>query len=325
MICSKKMLNKIPKLSIIIISYNTRGMTLGCIHSVFSETKNVSFEVIVLDNASIDGSYEAIAKEFSDKIKNQKIKLISSPFNLGFAVGNNLAVDDAKGEYLLFLNPDTLIMNRAIDKMISFAEKNQEAGIWGGRTQFADYSLNPASCWSRQTLWSLLCQALGFSSMFRRSTFFNPEGIGGWDREGQREVDIVSGCFFLIRCELWNKLSGFHTDFFMYGEEADLCLRARSFGARPIVTSKSTIIHYGGASESVRADKLIRLLKAKRMLIHRHFHSVVVRTGVYLLTAWPLSRWIAHNILAALGRSDSKESAKVWGETWHRRNEWLSS
>lgn len=231
------MLNKNPKLSIIIISYNTRELTLGCIRSVFSETKNLSFEVIVLDNASIDGSYDAITKEFSDKINIQNIKLISSPFNLGFAVGNNLAVDDAKGEFLLFLNPDTLIMNRAIEELISFAGKNQEAGIWGGRTQFADYSLNPASCWSKQTIWSLLCQALGFSSLFRRSTFFNPEGIGGWDREGQREVDIVSGCFLLIRCEMWKKLNGFHSDFFMYGEEADLCLRARSFGARPIVTS----------------------------------------------------------------------------------------
>ena len=315
----------VPKLSIIIISYNTRKMTLDCIYSVLSETKNLLFEIIVLDNASNDDSYEGILKEFSDEIGNNVIKVISSPINLGFAVGNNFAVDVANGEFILFLNPDTLIFNNAIEKLISFAAENQEAGIWGGRTKFADFSLNPTSCWSKQSLWSLLCQALGFSSMFRKSTFFNPEGIGGWDREGQREVDIVSGCYLLIRRGLWKKLNGFQSDFFMYGEEADLCLRARSLGARPIVTSESTIIHYGGASETVRADKLIKLLQAKRLLIHRHFHSVVVKIGLNLLTAWPLSRWVAHKILAILGRIDSKESAKIWEEIWHRRNEWLTS
>lgn len=307
-----------PKLSIIIISYNTREMTLDCIRSVFSETKNVSFEVIVLDNASMDGSCEAIVQNFNDKVK-----LLPSSRNLGFANGNNRAVAEAKGTFILLLNPDTIVLDRAIDRLMSFAEAHPEAGIWGGRTQFADYSLNPASCWSRQTLWSLLSQALGLSSMFRRSNFFNPEGIGGWDRESQREVDIVSGCFLLIRHELWNQLRGFHPNFFMYGEEADLCLRARSFGVRPVVTSVATIIHQGGASEKVRADKLVRLLKAKALLIRRHFHPSVVGAGIILLAAWPLSRWVAHFILTSLGRPGSRESTKVWRETWNRRNEWL--
>lgn len=312
------MITKNPKLSIIIVSYNTRKMTLECIRSVFSETKTVTFEVIVLDNDSQDDSYEAIADEFGDRIR-----LISSTRNLGFAGGNNRAIEQADGEFLLLLNPDTVVLDGAIDKLIDFAGQNPAAGIWGGRTQFADLTLNPASCWSRQTLWSLVSQALGLSSIFRRSNMFNPEGIGGWNREGEREVDIVSGCFLLIRRELWQKLNGFHPDFFMYGEEADLCLRARSFGARPIVTSAATIIHYGGASERVRADKMVRLLKAKCLLIKRHFSPGVISPGVALLAAWPLSRWLAHAFLAGLGRSQSRESTQVWREIWIRKKEWV--
>lgn len=308
------------KLSIIIVNYNTREMVLECLRSILFETENVSFEVIVLDNASTDASYEAIAQNFGN---NDKIRLIPSPRNLGFAAGNNYAATDAKGEFLLLLNPDTVILNRAIERLISFAELHPDAGIWGGRTIFADYSLNPASCWSKQTFWSLLSQALGLSSVFRQSNIFNPEGIGGWNRQGDREVDIVSGCFLLIRYELWNQLNGFNPEFFMYGEEADLCLRARSLGARPVVTSAATIVHYGGASEKVHTDKMVRLLKAKNLLIRHHFHPTIARISGLLITTWPLTRWIAHTILTLVNKHGSRESAEIWREIWKRRNEWM--
>src|SRR5690606_35725860 len=126
----------------------------------------------------------------------------------------------------------------------------------------------------------VFCVATGLSSLFRGSSLFNPEGYGGWKRDTVREVDIVSGCFFLIRRELWERLGGFDPAFFMYGEEADLCLRARKLGARPMVTPEATIVHYGGASERVRADKMVRLLQAKALLIRRHWGPVAARSGV---------------------------------------------
>ncbi len=309
-----------PILSIIVISYNTREMTLECLRSVFRETKNSEFELIVLDNASADGSVVAIREEFGNKVT-----LIPSIENLGFAAGNNLAAINAKGHYLLLLNPDTVVINSAIDRLIEFANANPASGIWGGRTLFGDGTLNPASCWSRQSVWSLLCQALGLTSLFRRSIIFNPEGIGGWDRGGEREVDIVSGCFLLVKRGLWEPLGGFREEFFMYGEEADLCLRAQALGAKPIVTSTATIIHYGGASEKIRVDKLVRLLNAKKLLIQIHFSFWSKRLGFHLLFLWPLSRYAFHSVLSAFGRSSSREAATIWGEVLSRKAEWYMS
>jgi len=305
-------------LSIIIINYNTPLHTLEALASVFRELKLNNYEVIVLDNASGDNSVETIKASFGDKIH-----LIASKTNTGFAKGNNLAIKQAKGEYLLLLNPDTLVQDHAIDELLSFAEMTPSAEIWGGRTLFADGSLNPFSCWQRQTLWSLLSQAIGLSSLFRKSSFFNPEGIGGWDREGIREVDIVSGCFLLIKREFWLELKGFDSDFFMYGEEADLCLRAREKGASPVVTSKATIIHHGGASEKILTDKLVKLIKAKMLLICRHFTPLTIPIGVILFTCWPLSRYAVHGLLSLIGRRLSIQPRKVWGEVWRRRKEWL--
>lgn len=305
-----------PALSILIISYNTRDMTLACIRSVFEQTTRTPFEIIVLDNASTDGSADALEQEFGSRLT-----LIRSLDNLGFAGGNNAAAEHASGEYLLLLNPDTVVLDGAIDTVMDFAEARPGAGIWGGRTVFADGSLNPASCWSRQTLWSLASQALGLSSVLRKSSLFNPEAMGGWDRSGERSVDIVSGCFLLIRRELWDTLGGFHPDFFMYGEEADLCLRARSLGARPMVTADATIIHHGGASETVRADKLSRLLAAKTLLIDRHFPNRSRGLGKRLLAAWPLSRMIAHTVLSPI-RPSSRRGRAVWSRVWRDRDEW---
>ena len=187
-------INKQVDVSIIVVSYNTRDMTLECLRSIFRETRLIDFEIIVIDNASTDGSADAISTEFGESVL-----LLASSENLGFAAGNNMAATKAKGDMLLLLNPDTVVLNEALDHLYAFASQYPQAGIWGGRTLFGNGSLNPASCWSRQTLWSLFSQALGLSSLFRHSSIFNADGIGGWDRDGIRAVDIVSGCFLLLR------------------------------------------------------------------------------------------------------------------------------
>lgn len=304
-------------LSIIVVSYNTIDLTVNCLHSIFQETSADTFEIIVVDNASSDGSAEAIEREFGSRIR-----LISLSENIGFAAANNHAVQFTSGELLLLINPDTVVLNRAIERLVAFSHLSPSAGIWGGRTVFADGTLNPASCWARQTFWSLFCQATGLNSLCRRSSWFNPEAMGAWKRDAQREVDIISGCFLLIRRSLWMQLEGFRREFFMYGEEADLCLRARQLGARPVITPNATIVHYGGASEKIRADKLVRLLRAKTLLIELHFSCGAKRLGRSLLALWPLSRFLANALLAAAGRNLAKEKAEIWREVLDRRPDW---
>lgn len=298
-----------PIVTVIMVSYNTRDMTLAALRSVYAQT-HLPFELIVVDNASGDGSAGAIAAEFPDII------LLAEAENHGFAKANNVAAMRARGEYLLLLNPDTLVLDGAIDRLVAFAGARPDAGIWGGRSLFGDRSLNPGCCWRRMTLWGLMMQASGLSSLFRGNPILNPEGYGGWQRDDERAVDIVSGSFLLIKRDFWERLGGFDLRFVMYGEEADLCLRARALGARPRMTPDAQIVHYAGASEKVRADKMVRLLRAKILLIERHFPAWQRPMARGMFRLWPLSRALGTR---ALGRRDA---AATWAEIWARRGEW---
>jgi hypothetical protein len=306
-----------PVFSILVISYNTRDMTLACLRSIVAQTQT-PHEILVLDNASTDGSAAAIAAEFPG------ITLLAEMQNHGFARANNIAARQARGEFLLLLNPDTLVLDGALDRLMAFAQRVPEARIWGGRTVFADGSPNPASCWRRMDLWNLFCRATGLTGIFRDSPLFNSEAYGGWDRMSERDVDIVTGCLLLISRTDWERLGGFDPAFFMYAEEADLCLRARrAIDARPRVTPEVVIVHHGGASETVRADKMVRLLRAKRELIRRHFPVWQQPVAKALFDVVPVSRSIAFDVIAGLSlRSNAAESADVWTEVWKRRTEW---
>ena len=304
-----------PLVSILVISYNTRAMTLACLESVLAET-TVPHELIVVDNASPDGSAAAIAAAFPG------LRLIASRENLGFARGNNVAAREAKGRYILLLNPDTLVLDHAIDRIVAFAERTPAAGIWGGRTLHGDRTLNPSSVFGRVTLWSLFCRATGLALIFKGSAFFNPEGIGAWDRGDEREVDVVQGSFFLVRRALWDRLGGFDPVFRMYGEEQDLCLRARGLGARPRMTPEATIVHYHGAS-SRRADREIMTLKAQVTLVRRHLPAWQRPMALFLLGFWPWSRMVSGDAIARLsGRPGFSEAAAMWGDVWRARADW---
>ncbi len=308
--------NADPVLSIIVISYNTREMTLACLASVYEQT-NLPFQLIVVDNASSDGSAEAIACAFPDA------HLIAEDTNHGFAPAHDIALPHASAPWLLLLNPDTVVLDHAIDRLFAFSETHPKAGIWGGRTLYADRTLNPYSVWGRMTLWSTFCRVAGLSGLLRRSETFNPETYGLWERDQIREVDIVVGCLFLMRRADWDALGGFDSAFVMYAEEADLCLRARAAGHRPMMTPDAQIIHYGGASETVRADKMVRLMRAKTELVKRHFRPGTRHLGRALFALWPWSRWVATRVAGSLtGNASLKEKSRTWGEIWKRRSEW---
>lgn len=297
-----------PDVSIIVVSYGTREMTLECLHSIESGAGNASREVIVVDNDSSDGSPRAIAAEFPT------IQLIVQSANSGFAAACNLAAGEARGEYLLLLNPDTVVRGRAVEHLLAFARSRPEAGIWGGRTVFGDGSLNPMSCWRRPTLWSLLCSGLALDTRYPHSPLFNAYGYGGWRRDSARDVDVVAGCFLLIKKSLWDRLGGFDAAFFMYGEDVDLCLRARRLGFRPAIAPEATIVHHGSGTEEDKARKIRQVLAARALLIRRHFPWAKRQMGLALLALRPM-----------LGRKLAKQSLRgTWDEVWALRRQWMT-
>ena len=303
-----------PVLTVIVISYNTRDLTLTALQSLFDTTRETAIHVIVFDNASTDGSADAIEEAFP------QVELIRSRENLGFARANIGGAAAVRTEWMLLLNPDTECHAGAVDNLMGFARETPRAGIWGGRTVFPDGSLNIASCWMRITPRSLFCWAFGLSALFPRSEVFSPEAMGGWQRDSVREVDIVVGCFLLIRKALWDELGGFDLKYFMYGEESDLCLRAARQGYRPMITPDAQIMHLVGAATSSRADKMPRVFKARATLVRDHWSSWSVPVGLGLMWAGVALRYGAGTFLKPLRPGP----AETYGRLWRERGDWMA-
>jgi GT2 family glycosyltransferase len=160
--------------------------------------------------------------------------------------------------------------------------------------------------------------------MVPNSAIFSSESYGGWDRSTVRSVDIVSGCLLLIDRTFWRDLKGFDPAFFMYAEEADLCLRAIKHGAQPTVTPTATIVHYGAVSEISRAEKLVKVLKAKVTIMYRHWSPLKRDIGRGLMLMAPLTRWAACSFLAGFAhRQDLKARAREWRKVWTSRADWI--
>lgn len=303
------------ELTVIIVSYNTKSLTLRALETLYENAGNVRMRVILWDNASADGSADAVAAAFP------QVDLVRCPDNLGFAVANNRAAELVRSDWILLLNPDTETYPNAIYNLLEFAKANPQAGIVGGRTVFPDGSLNPSSCWKKISLWSLLSSALGLAAAFRDSPIFNVEGIGGWKRDTVRQVDIVVGCFLMIPTKLWRELEGFQAKYFMYGEEADLCLRAAKAGYRPMVTPDAQIMHLVGASTPQLGHKLIQLYRARATLILDHWSPATRKFGLALLGLISFNKMLRGRIMHQLGKG--APAHKAWMELWRARASWM--
>ncbi len=306
-------LDSAPEVTVIMVSYNTRDLTVRALETLLANAGDVRMDVIVWDNASADGSAEAIAERFPS------LRLVRSDKNLGFGMPHNILAEEIDTEWMLLLNSDTETHPGAVENLLAFARSHPEASIFGGRTVFPDGRLNPTSCWNRMTLWSLFAEAVGLTRAFRQSRFFNPEGIGGWQRDCVREVDLVTGCLFLLRTSLWHELGGFDRRYFMYGEETDLCMRAAARGHRLMITPESQIMHLGGASARNAASRVIQIMRSRASLVRDHWRPALVPLGVSML--W-LRVAIRRAISALLSRDD--EQVALWREVWSRRREWLA-
>lgn len=301
-----------PEVTVIIVSYNTRELTVAAVRTLLENSPGLAMRVVVFDNASADGSAEAVAAAFP------QVEVIANSDNIGFAAANNRIAGQATTPYVCLLNPDTETHANAINALLAFAKAHPQAGIVGGRTVFRDGSLNPASCWRMMTPWTLFTSTVGLARLFPNSGLFNREAIGGWRRDSVREVDIVVGCLMLVPTKLWRQLGGFDERFFMYGEDADLCLRARALGYRPTITPDATVMHLVGASTKRHADKVCAVMQAKSTLIRRHWPRWLVPLGIAQLWLWGLVRGLVSTI-----HPDAGQRSRL-RQIWRDRKRWLA-
>jgi GT2 family glycosyltransferase len=229
------------KLSIVIICWNDSKVIFDCLDSIYRETSAISFEVIVSDNGSTDGSIEQIEQKYP------QVRVVKNGANLGFAKGNNAGIRVAQGEYVLILNPDTVILNRALEKFVSFAEGHPEAGAFGCRVLNPDGSFqNPAR--PIPSVLGYLVAALCLRGLATFSKRFESDLYPGWDGRSEREIGFQSGCCILFQSKVLKSLKGFDERFFYHFEESDLCFRVWKSGSSVIYFPGAEITHLGGQS-----------------------------------------------------------------------------
>jgi GT2 family glycosyltransferase len=256
-------LNKID-VSIIIISWNTKKILKDCLDSIFAETLDVEFEVIVVDNASEDGSAQMVKNEFPNVI------LLQNKKNLGFAAANNQAFKVTKGRYVLLLNSDTLILKNAIKRTVVFADKHPRAGVVGCRVLNQDLTLQP-TCFMYPSAVNLFLSATYLYKMLPRNRFLGREHMTWWDRNTEREVQVVTGCYLLVRKVALDKIGGLDEGFFMYAEETDFCFRVKKAGWQIFFSPTAEIIHLGGASSKLNRPAMILQARASILrFIRKH-------------------------------------------------------
>ncbi len=229
-------------LSIIIVNYNVKEFIQNLLHSIAKAARNIQYETIIVDNASNDGSVEFLKEKYPE------VKLIANKENLGFSKANNLGLKIAKGKYFLLLNPDTLLREDTLQKMIEFFKTVPDAGMAGCKILNPDGSLQLACRRSFPGPWTSFCKVTGLSTLFPKSKIFARYNLTYLDENQTYEVDAISGSFMMLKKEVFDNIGGLDEDFFMYGEDLDLCYRVQKSGYKVYYVHSTQIIHYKGES-----------------------------------------------------------------------------
>lgn len=298
--------------AVIIVTYNSEDEIAACLGAVFSERRYVSMQVIVVDNASSDSTVEIV------RVRFPKVKLLLPGCNLGFSKGVNYGARHADADFVLLLNPDTVVRRHAIDVIVGFARAHPQYGLYGGRTFKTDGRLEPLSCLGLPTLFSTLMFATGLNHLAPGSPLLNPESLGGWKRDTVREVGAISGCFLLVSTVVWQQLGGLDENYFMYGEDVDFSIRARALGYRPVICPDAELVHKLGTSSESPAHKMLLLYRGKASLMRKHWHGWRLKAGLFLLAAG-----IGLRALPSILSHPFDPDRSRWRTVWRHRREWL--
>jgi len=229
-------------LSIIIVSWNTKDYLLKCLNSIYRNIKNMTFEIIVIDNASSDGSTEMIRLKFFDVI------LIENKQNIGFGAANNQAIKRSGGKYVLILNPDTEILGESLNTMVTFLNENPKVGIVGPKILNPDNSIQLTCARNFPTLATEFFWLTSLVRRFPKNRVIGHYLMSYWDHNDRRRVDCLSGACMMVRRDTLEKLGLFDEDYFMYGEDVDLCYHIKKSGWQIWYLPEAQIIHSGGES-----------------------------------------------------------------------------
>ncbi|MHC4543146.1 MAG: glycosyltransferase family 2 protein [Planctomycetota bacterium] len=302
--------------SIVIVGWNTREMLRNCVTSVYAQTSNVQFEVIVIDNASLDGSVEMIRSEFPDVI------LVANDTNRGFAAASNQGIIQAKGRYILLLNSDTVICDAAIEKTIAYADDHTDVAVVGCQV-YGKQEIPQITCFRFPSVLNLSLETFALSRIFKKNRFFGREHMRWWLRDTERQVDVVAGVFMLIRREAVDKVGLMDEEYFFLYEETDWCYRFSKAGWKIMFWPGAKIIHVGGGKQSRKQANLKMMVQSqKSMLIFfkKHYNLIAYLLARLLLAFRCGYRCVAWGFLTLsrklVGKDATYQAERTRGFWW---------
>jgi GT2 family glycosyltransferase len=276
-------MNDTPVLTVIIVNWNVRELLRDCLKSIYSQTQKIAFEVIVVDNASIDGSIEMVQKEFP------RAKLLKNKDNAGFARANNQAIQQSRGRYVLLLNPDTVVLNDALSKMVVFMDTHKDTGAAGPRIMNSDNTVQLMCGRHFPTLVTELWDFTKLASLFPGNKIFGRHLMSYWPHNDTREVELISGACMIVRKETIERTGLMDEQFFLFAEETDWCYRIRKNGWKIYLNADAEVIHLW--QQSVKrspANMTLESYKSMYLFFLKHHGALYgrsYRTMVFIFIA----------------------------------------
>ncbi len=295
-----------PDLSIIILNYNVKDLLINCLDSIFkNKNKEDKWQIIVVDNASSDGSVEELKKYKED------IEVLESKENLGFSKGNNLGVKKAKAESILFLNPDTIVVSDAIQKSYQYLLGNPDIGALTCRVELPDGRLDYSSHRGFPTPWNAFCYFTGLSKLLPSSKIFAGYTASYLDIKTTHEIDCLTGAFLMVRKIAGEQIGFWDEDYFWNGEDIEFCYSLKQKGWKIYFYAEEKIIHYKGSSSGLWSTSKIKVEKSVRLKAAKH--GVSAMRIFYLKHFYksypPLIRDL---ILGGIKSLEHFRKAKIW-------------
>ena len=267
-------------LSVVIVNWNTKDLLRGCLNSIYGDQPGVEFEVLVVDNASTDGSPEIIRREFP------QVRLFANQKNRGFAGGNNQAIPECHGRYVMLLNPDSVLKPDAIQILLDYLEDHPEAGVVGPRLINPDGSLQ-VSCYPKPTVLREFWRMFHLDALYPLSEY----RMDAWRADQPKRVDVLKGACLLVRQKVFEKVGLLDESYFVYSEEVDFSRRIRQAGWELVWVPGAQVVHYGAESTSQVALKMfLQLYQGKVLYFRKHHGWVAAHTYKLILFLATLAR-----------------------------------
>ncbi|NQV03146.1 MAG: glycosyltransferase, partial [Bacteroidia bacterium] len=307
------------QLSIIIVNYNVKYFVEQCIHSIQKAVNGLTAEVFVVDNNSVDGSVRMIREKFPE------VHLIENKDNKGFSKANNQAIRKAEGEYILILNPDTILEDDTLTKCVTFMDEHPDAGGLGVKMIDGKGKFLPESKRGLPSPSVAFFKMFGFSSLFPKSKLFNKYHLGYLDKNKIHEVDILAGAFMMLRKTVLNEIGLLDEEFFMYGEDIDLSYRITKAGYKNYYFPGTRIIHYKGEStKKSSVNYVFFFYNAMIVFARKHFsqknariYSTLINFAIYLrATITIVTRFLTRIALLFI------DSVLIFGGIWFIKDYW---